>query len=214
MSKLLFKKCFFYLSLTVLLFSYTRAFAMQTPTETDELLQRLHYIDSYKANFTQTVVDKATNNQNVSYGTLWVKQPSFFKWEIIKPNKQLLISNGKTLWNYDTDLQQVIIEKVPEHISEAPILLLLKGDPKSLNQLFIIKRLKKNKFLLTPRNTDTVAIKEILIFFDNGHLKKLTLRSFTDMDTYILFSDFQKEEFPNNFFSFSPPKGVDILSSQ
>ncbi|TNF69138.1 MAG: outer membrane lipoprotein chaperone LolA [Gammaproteobacteria bacterium] len=186
-------------------------YAMQNSTPTDELLQHIHHISSYQANFMQTVVDKSTGNKSVSYGTLWVKQPSFFKWEVLKPNKQLLVSNGKKLWNYDMDLEQVTVQDVPKTISQAPILLLLRGDPKTLNDLFFIYERKKNTFTLVPKDKESVAINKIILYFDNGNLKKLTLRTSTGIDTYILFDKYNYDKINTSFFDFTPPKGVDVL---
>ncbi|MCF6775611.1 outer membrane lipoprotein chaperone LolA [Thiotrichales bacterium 19X7-9] len=199
----------------VILFSFLvlirPIYAMQNSTPTDELLQHIHHISSYQANFMQTVVDKSTGNKSVSYGTLWVKQPSFFKWEVLKPNKQLLVSNGKKLWNYDMDLEQVTVQNVPKTISQAPILLLLRGDPKTLNDLFFIYERKKNTFTLIPKDKESVAINKIILYFDNGNLKKLTLRTSTGIDTYILFDKYNYDKINTSFFDFTPPKGVDVL---
>ncbi|MCF6764255.1 outer membrane lipoprotein chaperone LolA [Thiotrichales bacterium 19S3-7] len=209
----LIKKINFFILSSLFIVHFSTTFAMENPTATDELLQHIHHVSSYQADFTQTVVDKSTGNKSISYGTLWVKQPNFFKWEVLKPNKQLLVSNGKKLWNYDMDLEQVTIQDVPKRISNAPILLLLRGDPKTLDELFYIYEGKNNTFTLIPKDKEAVAINKIILYFDNGNLRKLTLRTSTGIDTYILFDDYSYGKINTSFFDFKAPKGVDVLGS-
>lgn len=209
--KCYFNRIIFFVINFILILFLSNVYAMDEQSATDHLLMRIHQVQSYQADFTQTLVDQALNRKTVSYGTLWVKQPNYFKWEITSPNKQLLISNGKTLWNYDLDLEQVTVQKVPQNISEAPILLLLRGNPKTLDDLFNIKEIKKGEFSLKPKSKDQVAIKEIKLYFDKKNLQKLTIYTSTGQTTYILFKDYKTTNLDSSFFNFKAPKGVDVL---
>ena len=64
-----------------------------------------------KAEFTQSVTAPAKAGQEartkVSSGTFEFQRPGKFKFNYTKPFEQLIVADGKTLWLYDVDLNQV-----------------------------------------------------------------------------------------------------------
>ena len=68
------------------------------------------------AEFSQSLIDGSNNTK--SKGIIILKKPHFFKWVTQSPNKQEIVSNGKRLWIYDDDLEQLIIKKASDDISQ------------------------------------------------------------------------------------------------
>ena len=88
-----------------------------------ELQRQLSDISSMKANFLQTTFD--TNDQIVqkSEGRLWLGGNAKFRIETNIPFEQTLVSDGRSFWTYDIDLQQVVIKPLETDIQKVPILL-------------------------------------------------------------------------------------------
>ena len=88
------------------------------------LQQQLSRFQTMTANFTQVVVSSDGVELQKSTGTMAISRPGKFRWETLTPMKQSIITNGKTVWIYDPALQQVVIRKLNQSISQTPILLL------------------------------------------------------------------------------------------
>jgi len=102
-------------------------------------------IHSFKGYFTQTSF--RLNSQTIqrkAEGEIFYKRPGKMKWVYKKPEEQLLITNGITLWLYDTVLENVTIQKL-EKLTDGTALSFLLGIG-DLNKDF--KRRKISKFLL------------------------------------------------------------------
>lgn len=53
-----------------------------------------------QANLTYHLYSSFTEKVTTTSGKLLLKKPYFFRWDIIEPEKELQIYNGKTLWKY------------------------------------------------------------------------------------------------------------------
>ena len=175
------------------------------------LFELINQIKSMKADFTQTLINKNQNIKQVSNGEMWISKPSNFKWETLSPNKQLLISNGNKLWNYDEDLEQVTVQPVPNDISTAPYLLLLTGTESALSKLFNVQQISEGKFRLTPKLADQSMLSHVDMVFDDDILQSLTIQTEVGQKSTIIFSNQKMVDIPQRAFEFIPPKGVDVL---
>jgi outer membrane lipoprotein carrier protein len=174
-----------------------------------DLIQKLQ---NMHADFTQTMVT-ARGVQQESKGEMWISKPSYFKWEITSPNNQLLVSNGQKLWNYDKDLEQVTIQKVPKDMSQAPYLLLLTGQPENLDRLFSISKINEDLYRLTPKNQNDSILDHVDMRFNQGVLEALTIQTATGQTSTIRFSHQKFVKISLSTYDFVPPKGVDVLGA-
>ncbi len=92
---------------------------------TDDLITKIKNIQSMSANFTQKLIDGQSDSNVNSKGTMSLKKPQYFKWITTSPNNQEIVSNGKKLWIYDGDLEQLIIKPVSNNISQFPYLIFI-----------------------------------------------------------------------------------------
>lgn len=76
-------------------------------------------VKSIQANFTQKVVLGKTGEQ-ITKGKLYVVSPDKFRLDYTEPYSQLYIADGKTLWSYDEDLEQVIIKPQGNLLANTP----------------------------------------------------------------------------------------------
>ena len=75
----------------------------------NELGRLLQDLDTLSADITQLIVESDGGVLEESEILLHVKRPDGFYWETISPFPELLVTNGKKLWNYQPDLEQVVI---------------------------------------------------------------------------------------------------------
>ena len=73
---------------------------------TDDLQHFLENTSSATGRFTQSVVGKdgATVPNGASEGEFTFLRPGKFRWHYLTPYEELMMTNGKTLWLYDTDV--------------------------------------------------------------------------------------------------------------
>ncbi len=70
-----------------------------------------------------------------------LQRPGKFRWEVVKPNAQLIIANGSRLWIYDPDLEQVIIRAFKHATGQTPALL-LSDDNATLSKDFNVQQVQ------------------------------------------------------------------------
>src|SRR5690606_25392652 len=76
-----------------------------------------------EADFTQKDEVKMTGTTKQSSGVLMIRHPNQFRWETLKPDKNLLVSDGRKFWFYTPPFEagergQVIEKKTAEVQSE------------------------------------------------------------------------------------------------
>ena len=208
MQKLLkFKIILYFSCLCVFMPSYA-----QTPGASLE--QLLQNIDTYQADFVQTVMDDSKLVQQSS-GKFFLLRPGKFRWDVQSPNRQLLIAKDKRLWIYDPDLEQVTVQKVSKAAGATPALL-LSGDLQTLNRDFTILAINKRNqqgFELTPKNFNE-HFKTAQLYFNHAQLQEMSLEDQLGHITKILFKHIQVNQgLDAKLFNFIPPKGVDIINN-
>ncbi|HBN73665.1 MAG TPA: outer membrane lipoprotein carrier protein LolA [Sutterella sp.] len=94
----------------------------------------------------------AENRQVVASGRFSFSRPGKFLWETQDPFKQTILSDGKTLWVYDPDLNQVTIRELNNHVAGLGPAALLFGKV-SPQAIFHLKDLGKSENLIWVRAT-------------------------------------------------------------
>ncbi|MDO8954695.1 MAG: outer membrane lipoprotein chaperone LolA [Gammaproteobacteria bacterium] len=191
----------------LLLSSCSIAFAANT-VSLDSLLSNFQ---SLQANFVQVSQTQGQAPSQVS-GTLDIQKPNRFRWQISQPNPQLFVADGKNLWNYEEDLEQVTVSPISKQLSSTPMLL-LSGEVTQLKSLFSIQAMDPYHYQLTPKQPDSL-LQSIVIGFDkDGKLASLMLTNNMGQITQIDFTDVKlNPALPASLFNFAPPAGVDVLS--
>lgn len=174
-----------------------------------DLVEKIKSINSMTANFSQRLIN-SQNDMNTK-GKMSLKKPQFFKWVTTSPNNQEIVSNGKKLWIYDGDLEQLIIKKVSNNIAQYPYLILLSKNTDNIDKLFTVKEKSNNSYILRPKNDE--MINSIVIKFDNkNRLKSLEISTSLNQFTQIKFSNVKDNaSLDNSIFNFKAPKDTDVI---
>lgn len=177
---------------------------------TDQLSQLLNNLQTSRANFTQTVMNSRGQILQQVSGKMTIQRPGRFRWEVMQPNRQLLIADGHRIWFYDLDLQQITIQKQKTADTDSPAAL-LSDAPKNLTQLFVIHPLMDVQgFTLFPKNKNAL-FQSITLIFQKDCLRQMRLTDKLDQQTVINFSQVELNPILSaKTFNFIIPKNKNI----
>lgn len=178
-----------------------------------QLDQFLAQVKSFHARFEQQLFDEYGEPLETSSGEVDIVRPGRFNWSYEKPYRQRIVSDGKTLWVYDADLEQVTINDVDLGSNDSPGRLL--GDEVDVDASFTVVALPDKDGVewlkLTPKAADQ-QFNEIELGLRDGTVVAMRLKDNLGQTTAISFSDIdRKARIDPAIFSFEPPQGVDII---
>lgn len=182
-------------------------------TATDRLQAFFKDVHTIRADFRQEVLDANQNVIQSSSGIMMLSRPGRFRWDYNKPYKQLIVSDGKRVWLYDVDLEQVTVKPVDTVLGSAPALLLSGNTPLEKNFKIVDRGQKDGQYWveLKPKQNDT-GFENMLLGFGETELEKMELNDSLGNLTRLVFSHSERNiAIENAMFTFTPPKGVDVI---
>ncbi len=165
------------------------------------------------AHFKQTVTDgKGRKIQQVE-GSMMLKRPNMFRWDYNKPFEQQIVSDGKQVFLYDTDLQQVTVRTLSQALGSSPAALLAGGA--DVEQAFALRDVdRKDKLdwvLASPKSKDS-GFERVFLGFKEGELTAMEMLDSFGQTTQITFSQVNMHPpLKLEQFLFKMPKGVDVV---
>lgn len=184
------------------------------------LKQQLSVIDRFSANFVQLTLDGSGKTLQRVEGFMQVAKPGKLRWKTEGVYEQLVISDGKSLWVFDADLEQVSIKNMENRLSETPALL-LGGDVSAIGEDFIITQAEREnaiRFILQPKDTSQLFDSLELAFSQldaQQSLMQMVIRDASGQVTDIRFENVQNNpEFDQGIFTFEIPEGVDVIDGR
>ena len=201
--------------LALLLLSASVAAAPPSDSAVARLQSFLHDVHSLKAHFTQTVSHASLPGAQKSAGTVQIKRPNRFRWDYTSPNKELIDADGRNLWIYDAELEQVTVKPLKTTLASSPAMLL--SGQGSLAEAFNVKSTGSRDgyewVALTPKTADS-QFTHIEIGLDKQGLRVMQLRDSLGQTTRIEFSDVVRNPpIPEQAFQFKPPPGADVIGT-
>jgi len=186
----------------------------------NELQKLLAPIVTLKAQFQQTVLNDRNKILQRSSGNLEFKKPNMFRWEVEKPEANLVVTDGNKLWNYDADLEQVTVQEFKANTEVSPVSFLFDDMAKLKADFEIVKINQKNIkcferasvcFRLTPKieNTNFVSVE---VGFAAEKIVVLRLLDHLGQTSEFEFKSIKNNaKIANTRFTFTPPVGVDVI---
>lgn len=169
--------------------------------------------DGLSGSFSQTVQSKKKTQS--SSGSFKVLRPGMFKWEYTRPYKQTIVGDGSTVWLYDIDLKQVTKNNQNQAIGDSPAAIL--SSKAALESSYTLKEDGSkggiDYVLATPKRSNS-GYQYIRIGFKGDTLAAMELKDGFGNLTNIKFNSVNtKPNLSKGEFTFTPPKGVDVLSN-
>lgn len=163
--------------------------------------------------FSQQVFDVRGKQKESSSGRVAVSAPRLFRWEYVKPYPQLIVADGKAVWVFDTDLNQVTKRVQGAEEANSPLAILL--EPAKLDRDFTTKEAGVRDGMawleITPRNAEA-AFKRASLGFAKGQLVRLEYVDALGQRTAIAFTGWKRNpNFAAETFRFVPSKGMDVI---
>ncbi|MCK4608422.1 MAG: outer membrane lipoprotein chaperone LolA [Gammaproteobacteria bacterium] len=207
------------LCLLIVSLGSTLAFAAVTTSSppNQQLAALLANFQTMQANFVQTLTVTGNKKlQQQTHGTMAIKRPGKFRWQIKKPTQQLIIADGNSLWIYDKDLAEATKQHLDLTQSGNPAML-LSGSVTDLEQDFIVSKLTKSEsgiwFALKPKSQDGM-FQEIELQFVDGKLESMQIVDNLGQNSLIAFSKVQiNPQLASDIFQFVPPSGTDVIDN-
>ena len=173
-------------------------------------------VDSYQADFTQTVSDEDGIELERGEGKFSLKRPGRFVWEYHEPLPQEIISNGKKIWLYDEDFEQVTVRDYDVAVNGTPAEL-LAGDSNIVDYYDIVSSditLPNQTFELTPKDENS-PFTQVNIEFEDGVLSSISLKdSFYRLTKLDFINRQENVSLKDSLFIFQIPDGVDVINER
>jgi chaperone LolA len=169
-------------------------------------------LTTLRADFRQTVTDQDGGIVEQAEGTLALARPGRFRWDYRVP-EQLIVSDGRSVWFYDVELEQVTIRGAAETLQGTPAMLLAgQGE---LTAEYSISDAPEQEGLawsvLTPRRSDG-DFRELRLGFAGGDLRRMLLFDRLGQVTRLDFDRIERNpRLESSLFRLVPPEGVDVV---
>lgn len=181
----------------------------------DRLKSFVAQAHSGQAQFEQTVLDRAGRKVQAASGTFQFQRPGRFRWTYDKPAEQLIVGDGSRFWVYDRELNQVTVRKLDLALGSTPAALLAGSD--DIEKSFTLADGGTRDGLewveALPRSRESGFERVRMGFNAQALPEAMELKDQFGQTTYLKFSKIEKNpKLGPELFSFTPPKGADVVS--
>ncbi|MFP6808649.1 MAG: outer membrane lipoprotein chaperone LolA [Pseudomonadales bacterium] len=192
------------------------AFTEEPAEYSSRLISYLNGISSLSGDFEQVTHSSWSPSSDIYRGQLWVARPHLFRVDTFSPSVQTLVSDGQDFWTYDEDLEQVIVSKLNNDLSQVP-LLLFSSDISGLEKAYAISGYSdevSNHFVLEPLS-ETSLFRSLVLVFRDGKPITISINATTGQVTTIALSNTMiNEDIPAERFEFVAPENVDVIDDR
>lgn len=169
--------------------------------------------NTMRAQFSQVVHDKQGRKEQEVEGTMQLQRPNKFRWDYKKPYEQQIVSDGKQVFLFDTELQQVTIRELSKTLGSSPAAMLAGGE--DVEKSFTLKNATRKDgltwVLALPKDKES-GFDRVLLGFKADKLRKMELYDSFNHITHITFNEVERNPvLQDSTFLFTPPKGVDVV---
>lgn len=186
----------------------------------DKIQNKYEEITDFHAKFTQEAAVKALDKVQKSEGEVWFKKPGKMRWNYYTPEKDEIVSDGRTLWFYDVAEKQVI-ESPLAQVSDTQNTTSLLSGLGNIKEVFDASFAEGTELTssgsylleLKPKSDDeqynraivafdkkTMAVNSIYLYDPFGNLTTISLNDIK-IDNGV----------EDSLFSFTIPSGVEVV---
>lgn len=182
-------------------------------TAQEQLRAFVNTVTAATGSFSQYTVNPQGRTQPAQTGVFSFQRPGKFKWAVQKPYEQLVISDGRQVFQFDPDLAQVTERKVDAAIGTSPAAILFGSG--SLEQSFDVSALPSKDGIdwlrAKPRTADAGFSRVDIGMKDNLPVRVELLDSFGQTTRVDLSGIVPIPKLGEGEFRFVAPKGVDVV---
>ncbi len=173
-------------------------------------------VENFRAKFTQTSRAPGVVQNEQAKGIVYLRKDGKFRWDYEKPEVVLIVSDGQTLWIYQAEDKQVMVDpRFGKKMKRFPYTFLsgmqnlhrdFTATIKKVGDRSVVLELIPRKQLKDIRKMSLTLDKKTLFIL------KISWVTFQEVETSIGFDDIDiTSKIPDSVFHFDPPEGVDIV---
>ena len=182
-------------------------------TGRQQLDRFLDGLTTMSAEFVQTVSNANTGEVLGAEGSLYLQRPGRFRWEYLNP-RQVIVADGKRVWLYDKELDQISHRSQESALEGTPALLLTNDQPLE-NSFHVLDAGHRDGFdwvKLQPKLEDG-EFSEIQVGFSGDQMQRMDIVDGFGQVTQFRFLRMRRNpELDAALFRFKPPSGIDMIS--
>jgi len=176
----------------------------------------LHETRSARADFVQRVYDRDGNLVQKSSGSFEFQRPGLFRWTYAEPMPQLIVGDGRDVWIYDRDLDQVTVRRMAKALGSTPAALL--AGSADVERAFEFSEAGERDGLqwldAKPRDPDA-GFGRIRLGLGPKGVEAMEMSDHFGQTTRLRFHDISlNPKLDPAAFHFTPPKGADVLGER
>lgn len=183
----------------------------------DRLQHHYHTTQSFKANFKETLT-RPGMPPRVRTGTVYYEKPGRMRWDFGEPRPETIVSDGRTIYDYDPGLNQVVETPLRQAFKTQAAASFFLGAG-NLRRDFNVAPLPAapsdglDHMVLTPKGGgETIALG---IDRNTLNISSIAIADAMGNKTELTFTDLQRNlRLESSLFTFAPPKGADIVGAQ
>jgi outer membrane lipoprotein carrier protein len=187
--------------------------AAQTPLD-----GYLEHLKTLRAEFSQLVTDGRGLTVQKAAGKLTIVRPGRFRWELTPEggtSPQLMVADGRNLWFYDRDLEQVSVKAAAAALTATPASL-LAGDENIRERFTVAAAGRRDGFdwvKVVPKEGDA-DFREAQLAFLRNELKRMVLKDKLGQTVRLDFSNSERNAPVSEAeMKFTPPEGTDVIGT-
>lgn len=170
---------------------------------------------SFSADFEQTSRLTALDVTETAKGKAWFSHPGKMKWAYQSSDNHEIITNGKNLWIYRPEENQVMTGDAAPFFKSGSGGAFL-ADIRKIREAFIIEPGKSGEnftqLVLTPqKKTPELAKIHITVTLPGYEIPVVETENIYGDTTQFIFTNIQFRTFNEQIFEFTPPPGTEII---
>jgi outer membrane lipoprotein carrier protein len=170
-------------------------------------------LNSFQAEFTQTVIAQDGSIQDQSAGSVWLQTPDKLRWVYTGDFPEVIVADGSNIWIYDESLQQVTVKPQSGEASDSPLMIL--ADVSRLDEQFNVAELGAYEDVLIlelKSRAEESEFERILLGLDTNGIRMMAMEDAFGQRTEIRFEEASKNiELEAGLFDFTPPEDADVV---
>ena len=182
-----------------------------------QLVALLQQTNTLQSEVKQLLMDQDGREVQETRARLQMQKPASFRWEIVEPYNDLTVTDGKTIWRYEPDLEQVTIATFNNKVDRTPVML-LNGNEQSIGQSYHVSASAmtdgaRQRFILQPKQPDSL-FESMTLTFNGPVLEEMQFEDSLGQQTSLTFKAVQRNgALDAALFHYTPPKGADIIDN-
>lgn len=170
-------------------------------------------LDTLAGDFSQVVTDPDGRIVEEASGRVYLSLPDRFRWDYTDPYEQVIVADGRRVWLYDVELEQVTVRDQSEAAKDSPMLVL--ADTALMDEFFKTEELGRRDgyqwLRMVPKDEES-QFRSVEVAVESDGLRCMIFHDRFGQKTELTFTDLERNvDLDEGQFQFTPPEGVDVI---